>query len=70
LVVVIYQTLGTNSGPMGAMAATNKTIDFSGNDIFKFADGKVVEHWGYFEETKFMTQLGIMGEQKSPEPKK
>ncbi len=67
LVAVMYNTKATNSGPIGAMPATNKPVDFSGVDIFKFADGKVVEHWGYFEELKMMSQLGLMPEMNPAE---
>ncbi len=70
LVVAHFNVKATNSGPMGTMPATNKSIDVSGVDIYKFANGKAVEHWGYFEESKMMTQLGMMGEQKAPESKK
>lgn len=55
----IRQT-GTNSGPMMGRPATNKAIDMRGVDIIGFRDGKAYEHWGYFEEMKMMTQLGMM----------
>jgi predicted ester cyclase len=66
--VVSHMNLkGTNSGPMGSMPATNKSVDVNGVDIVRFADGKGVEHWGYSEEGKMMMQLGLMpppGQQK------
>ena len=58
--MVHYNWKGTNSGSMGPdYPATNKPIDVNGVDIIKFAKGKGAEHWGYFEEQKMMTQLGI-----------
>lgn len=51
---------GTNTGAWGAMPATGKTMDVLGVDILRFEDGKAVEHWGYMEEMKMMTQLGMM----------
>lgn len=51
---------GTNSGPWGAMPATNKAMDLMGVDIVRFENGKAAEHWGYMEEAKMMTQLGLM----------
>ncbi len=52
---------GTNSGPMGDMPATNKSIEVDGVDIVVFRDGLAVEHWGYMEDSKMMEQLGMMG---------
>ncbi|MBI1770547.1 MAG: ester cyclase [Bacteroidetes bacterium] len=73
MVISHFNMKGTNSGPMGSMPATNKAIDVNGVDIVKFADGKGAEHWGYWEEGKMMTQLGMMpamGEQKADTKKK
>ncbi|TAH40972.1 MAG: hypothetical protein EYC69_09670 [Bacteroidetes bacterium] len=62
LVTTHFNMSGTNSGPMGEMPATNKTMNIDGVDIIKFKDGKAVEHWGYYEEMKMMEQLGLMQE--------
>jgi steroid delta-isomerase-like uncharacterized protein len=62
-VVAHFTMTGTNSGPMGPMPATNKSIDVNGVDIVRFENGKGVEHWGYWQETKMMQQLGLMPEQ-------
>ncbi len=59
--VVVHNTMtGTNSGPMAGMEPTNKAVNFDGVDIIVVRDGKCVEHWGYYEEMKMMTQLGLM----------
>ena len=58
-VIAHFNMEGTNIGVMGNMPATNKTIDVNGVDIVRFADGKGVEHWGYWEEMKMMNQLGM-----------
>ena len=60
LVISHINMKGTNTGPMGDMPATNKTMDVNGVDIVRFENGKGVEHWGYWEEMKMMTQLGLM----------
>ncbi len=58
---------GTNSGPMMGMPPTNKTnTDIGGVDIMRWQNGKFVEHWGYWEEMKMMTQLGLMPEMGAP----
>jgi steroid delta-isomerase-like uncharacterized protein len=63
MVVTHYTFTGTNSGPMMGMPATNKKNIYDGVDIVRFnKDGKGIEHWGYFEEGKMMTQLGMMPE--------
>lgn len=61
MAMVHWHWKGTNSGDMGpGMPATNKPVDCNGVDIMKYKDGKCTEHWGYFEESKMMTQLGMM----------
>ena len=57
-----YRMKGTNTGPYGDMPATGKAMDVMGVDIIRFQDGKAAEHWGYMEEMKMMTQLGLMPE--------
>lgn len=57
---VHYNQKATNSGPMGPnMPATGKSIDINGVDIVRFENGKAVEHWGYWDETRMMQQLGL-----------
>ena len=60
VVIMHFNLKGTNSGAMGEMSPTNKSIDVNGVDIVRFENGKGVEHWGYMEEGKMMTQLGMM----------
>lgn len=61
MVYIHYNWKGTNTGSMGpGMPATNKTFDINGIDILKMYNGKCTEHWGYNEESKMMTQLGMM----------
>ncbi len=66
---VHFHMKGTNSGPWGAMPATGKTMDVMGVDVLRFENGKAVEHWGYMEEMKMMTQLGLMPEPGAEEKK-
>ena len=62
MVIAHFTMTGTNSGPMGEMPATNKSVNVNGVDIVRFENGKAVEHWGYWEEMKMMQQLGLMPE--------
>lgn len=67
---VHYNQKGTNSGPMGPMPATGKTIDVNGVDIIRWQNGKAVEHWGYWDETTMMQQLGLAPTPGAEAPKK
>jgi steroid delta-isomerase-like uncharacterized protein len=58
-VIAHFNMMGTNSGSMMGMPATNKPINIEGVDIVVLKDGKAVEHWGYMEESKMMEQLGM-----------
>ncbi|REJ82881.1 MAG: ester cyclase [Bacteroidetes bacterium] len=67
MVITHYNMTGTNSGPMGEMPPTGKSMNVNGVDVVKFKDGKATEHWGYWEESKFMEQLGLMGAPEVPQ---
>ena len=69
-VFVHYNWAGDNTGEMMGMPATNKSIDVAGVEIFKFDGAKATEHWGYFEEMKMMTQLGLMPDPAAAPKKK
>ena len=61
-IVAQFTMTGTNSGPMMGMPATNKQVHIDGVDVLIINDDlKASEHWGYSEEMKMMTQLGMMG---------
>jgi steroid delta-isomerase-like uncharacterized protein len=59
--VVSYVTMtGTNSGAMGNMPATNKSIKINGIDIIAIKDGKATDRWGVFDDMSMMSQLGMI----------
>ena len=59
--VVAYVTMtGTNSGAMGPMPATNKSVKVNGIDIVVIKDGKATDRWGLFDDNAMMTQLGVV----------
>ena len=62
MMMVHYNMKGTNTGDMGPeMKATGKAMDVNGVDIIKFnSDNKATDHWGYWEESTMMQQLGMM----------
>ncbi len=58
LVAARWTTEGTNTGPWGDAPATAKRAMFSGVNIFRFKDGKVVELWNHRDDLGLMQQLG------------
>ena len=61
VLTVRFKVMGTNSGPMMGMPATNKKVsDVGGIDMMRWENGKFVERWGVFEDSKMMMQLGLM----------
>jgi predicted ester cyclase len=62
LVSAQYTITATHQGNIYGRNASNKKINISGVDIVRFKNGKAVEHWGYLEEGKLLTQLGVIRE--------
>jgi predicted ester cyclase len=56
-VTLQYTFTGTSSGMMGG---AGKKVNIDGVDIIKYKDGKAIGHWGYNDEVKMMTQMGMM----------
>ena len=52
--------LGTHVGEFMGVPATGKEIEVPVMDILRFADGKVVEHWGVTDALAMMQQLGAI----------
>ncbi len=58
MVVVRWTTEGTHSGPWGGVLPTGKHARFSGVNIFRIQDGKVVELWNHRDDLGLMQQVG------------
>jgi len=58
MVVVRWTTEGTNTGPWGGIPPTGKHARFSGVNIFRMRDGKVIEIWNHRDDLGLMQQLG------------
>ena len=56
-VTVQYTFTATSSGLMGG---AGKKVNIDGVDIIKYKNGKAIGHWGYNDEVKMMTQMGMM----------
>lgn len=51
---------GTHKSEYQGIPPTNKKIVFSGNNIFRIADGKVAEIWSRYNTLGLMQQLGVI----------
>jgi steroid delta-isomerase-like uncharacterized protein len=58
MVVARVTNEGTNTGPWGGVPPTGKRARFSGVNIFRIANGKVVEIWNHRDDLGVMQQLG------------
>jgi hypothetical protein len=58
--VVRYTVTGTHKGAFMGVPPTNKKVVFWEIDIYRFANGKLVEGWGRFDTLGFMQQLGVI----------
>ncbi len=61
-VVLRFTFRGTHQGEFMGIAPTGKQVTMSGIDIFRIADGKVVELWGQEDMLGMMQQLGAIPE--------
>ena len=50
---------GTNTGPLGRMPSTGKSIDVSGFAISRVRDGKIYEEHTFWNVLEFYKQLGF-----------
>ena len=59
-VVARVSVSGTHQGEFLGIAPTGNQVAIKGIDILRIVDGKVVEHWGKFDDLGMMQQLGVM----------
>jgi steroid delta-isomerase-like uncharacterized protein len=53
----------THKGELMGIPPTGKTITVRETHIRRFAGGKIVEHWGQWDQLGLMQQLGVIPEQ-------
>jgi len=58
LVAGRWTARGTNTGAWDGVKPTGKTVQFSGVNIFRFANGKVIEIWNHRDDLGLREQLG------------
>ena len=57
-VVGRWTASGTHRGAWAGLEATGKSMRFSGINVFRVSDGKVVEIWNHRDDLGLMQQLG------------
>ena len=59
-VVARWVTHGTHQGELMGIPPTGKPVTVTGIDLFRFAGGKIAEHWAEFDMMGMMQQLGVI----------
>ena len=57
LTAVRWSGTGTHEGDQMGVPPTHRTVNFSGIDILRISEGKVVEHWGETNGLEVMQQI-------------
>ena len=52
-------TLGTHTGAFMGHPPTGRRFHAGGIDVFRIAEGKLVERWGQFDTLGMLQQLGL-----------
>ena len=60
LVAQRVQFEGTHTGEFQGLPPTHRKVSFSGLELNRFVDGKVVEHWFQLDALGLLQQLGLM----------
>jgi len=58
MVAVRHVWTGTHQGDYEGIAPTGRPVTFTGADIYRIVDGKIVEEWSEFDELGLLRQLG------------
>jgi predicted ester cyclase len=51
---------GTHTGDFQGIAPTGKAVTVPAMDMYRLADGKIVEHWGGPNQLSLLQQLGVI----------
>ena len=63
-VMVRWTFYGTQQGEFAGLPATNRQVSYAGINIFRIADGKIVEIWDILDQLSLWQQLGVLPEIK------
>jgi steroid delta-isomerase-like uncharacterized protein len=59
-VVERFRGGGTHRGSFFGIPPTGKAVATTGINIFRIAEGKIVEHWGNSDDLGLLRQLGVV----------
>jgi steroid delta-isomerase-like uncharacterized protein len=59
-VVYRWTVHATHTGEVLGIPATGRPVTFGGIEIYRVADGRIVERWGVFEQLALLRQLGVI----------
>lgn len=51
---------GTQTGALGSIPPTGKSVTFTGIHIYRIRSGQLVEHWGLQDDLGLLEQLGVL----------
>jgi steroid delta-isomerase-like uncharacterized protein len=51
---------GTHTGELLGIPPTGKQVSVMGLDVLRLENGKIVEHWGSYDQLDMMNQLGLL----------
>jgi steroid delta-isomerase-like uncharacterized protein len=57
-VLVRWTAAGTHSGDLGDLPGTGRRVEWTGMDLIRFLDGRIVELWGNNDALGLWEQLG------------
>jgi predicted ester cyclase len=60
IVVEHFTASGTHLGPMFGVPPTGRTLRLRGINIFRLADGVIVERWGPLDDMGMLSQLALV----------
>ena len=57
---------GTHLGPVPHIAPSARRTAVMGHEIWRVANGQILEHWGRFEDLDLLRQPGVLPAQSVP----
>jgi len=59
-VVLFMLWRGTHTGPFRGLAPTGRSVAFETADLFRIANGRIVEHWDVVDRLAVQSALGLI----------
>lgn len=66
LVAVRYTATGTHTGSLWGIEPTDERVEATGQVVYRFEDGEVVEAWHEFDRLGMLQQLGVVPDEMAP----